>query len=574
MAGLRRGLVAIIVIALAIGLAPLGGVAAGPSVLILFYSASDWGILGAEYAVMLENLLGHFPATVSRKPVIAYAAGDAGRYDATFYIGAIYDEPLFYPPGSRERAGFTAFVRDAANPARPLVWINYNIWHLAWNWNPAWGEPTFAARFGLAYHGIDSQTLFNRVTYKDTLLRKGVVPYAIPVGAPPPAPLRGTRMVRAGPFQIPRAAQLPAPCAAEGGGAYACAPELSWMEVVDPRRARVHAEASSTSTGVRHPYVTQSGNLWYVGDMPFAFISEEDRYLAFADLLHDILGIFHEESHRALVRLEDVSASDNAQDVREAIDALAARDVPIAVAAIPIYLDPAGVYAGGSAQTLPLAGSPVADVLRPTIRRRGPAVIQHGTTHQFDSLENPYTAASGDDAEFYRVVENPDRTLTYLGPLPADSEAWARGRTLEGRAELIRAGLTPFAWEAPHYAASPADYAAVRGIYATQVGRVMYAAPGAPPGRFVWQFFPFVIHRDVYGFRVIPESLGYVDPQPLPGYPVILPDTLIRAAAVQRVVRDGVAGFFYHPFHGPHYLTDTVEGLRALGYRFVSPVDP
>lgn len=578
MRGMRTAVSTILIAALAIVISsrPLLRAAAPPrSVLILFDSASEWGVLGAEYALMLENLLGHFPANVTKKTVTTYVAGDIGRHDATFYIGAIYDEPLFYPPGSRERLSFATFVRDAANPPRPLVWINHNIWHLAWNWNPAWGEPTFAARFGLDYWGIDDWSKLNRVIYKNTELLKGVVPYVIPVGVQQAAPERGKRAIRRhGGFQLLPAAQLPPPCIAEGNGAYACQPALSVMGIVDARKARMHAEAFSTFANARYPYITQSGNFWYVGDLPFAFISEEDRYLAFADLLHDMIGIAHAESHNALVRLEDVSAGDDTQDVRQAINALAARRIPFGVAAIPLYLDPAGVYSGGSSQALAMSGSSIADVLRRAVRRQGAAIIQHGTTHQFETLENPYTAASGDDAEFYRVIEHPDFTLTYAGPVPDDSAEWARTRTLEGKTELTRAGLTAFAWEAPHYAASPTDYAAVRGIYGTQVGRVMYAAPGSPPGRFIWQFFPYVIHRDAYGFGVIPESLGYVDPDPLPGYPVILPDALIRAAAAQRVVRDGVAGFFYHPFLGSRYLVDTVDGIRRLGYRFVMPADP
>ncbi len=161
--------------------------------------------------------------------------------------------------------------------------------------------------------------------------------------------------------------------------------------------------------------------------------------------------------------------------------------------------------------------------------------------------------------------------LPYTGPVPDDSSTWASTRTLNGKTELTRAGLSPFAWEAPHYAASKIDYTAVRSIYGKQWGRVMYFASGSSEGRYVWQFFPYPIYRDAYQFEVIPESLGYVEVDPLPGYPILLPADILRAAEKQRVVRDGVAGFFYHPVVGPNCLVDIVDGRRRLGYRFTSP---
>jgi hypothetical protein len=37
------------------------------------------------------------------------------------------------------------------------------------------------------------------------------------------------------------------------------------------------------------------------------------------------------------------------------------------------------------------------------------------------------------------------------------------------------------------------------------------------------------------------------------------------------VVRDGFASFFYHPHLGVDHLRQTVEGIKAQGYTFVSP---
>jgi len=70
---------------------------------------------------------------------------------------------------------------------------------------------------------------------------------------------------------------------------------------------------------------------------------------------------------------------------------------------------------------------------------------------------------------------------------------------------------------------------------------------------------------------VLPETLGFID---RPGQRASGPGSvrfLLAAAAAQKaVVRDNVAGFYYHPFLGTEPLRRLVDGLRHEGYRFVS----
>jgi len=56
------------------------------------------------------------------------------------------------------------------------------------------------------------------------------------------------------------------------------------------------------------PYVLRNEMRWYVADLPFSCMHEEDRYLIFADLLFDMLGEPPARCDRrlALVRFEDV----------------------------------------------------------------------------------------------------------------------------------------------------------------------------------------------------------------------------------------------------------------------------
>jgi len=72
------------------------------------------------------------------------------------------------------------------------------------------------------------------------------------------------------------------------------------MEIVsidDPAIARVVSSAYDHA-GRKVPYIVQSRNFWFVADSPFSYATERDRYIAFADLLHDIL----KENHPSAIR--------------------------------------------------------------------------------------------------------------------------------------------------------------------------------------------------------------------------------------------------------------------------------
>jgi hypothetical protein len=79
--------------------------------------------------------------------------------------------------------------------------------------------------------------------------------------------------------------------------------------------------------------------------------------------------------------------------------------------------------------------------------------------------------------------------------------------------------------------------------------------------------------RDVYGTRVLPENLGNIRPAQFHMSPPRLPADIVNAAEKNLVVRDGVAGFYFHCVYDLQYLRDTIDGLRALGYAFVGPND-
>lgn len=538
-------------------------------VLILYDSSGPYSDMGITYSVMLENLLGHFEVDVVKKPVSEYAVGEMHSRLATFYLGTVYDERSYHDMESPQWRNYNTFLQDAADTTQPLIWFNYNLWQLEAMMQQ--NGRSMADTMGFTYKGIWNQA-YNRVDYKNTELFKGVVPFVNPGGN-----VEG--------------------CINEGDGRWACATELNVIDIVNSATATVHATTYSTiEPGVEdQPYITRSGDFWFVGDLPFSYLSEEDRYLALADILHDMLGIDHEEFHGALVRLEDISAATDESDILEAARYLQDRSVPFAVSVIPYYI-------GGTGMPQRLSRSAMGRVLfnldyrsrsgfdyrrshRP--HRDGVSVVAHGATHQSYFHQNPFGGISGDDFEFYRVVLNGDNSLNFTGPLPWDTNDWALHRMNDAHWELLRSGLHAFAWEAPHYTASANVYSCVKKLYPIHYGRMTYFidqgrvlvphlrteidAPATDSVQMLGQFFPYPIYRDIYGYRIVPENIGYFEPEPLSGYRPLFPEDLIRHGRKNLVVRDGYASFFYHPALGVSDLKHIVEGLQSLGYQFKAP---
>ncbi|MBE7517880.1 MAG: DUF2334 domain-containing protein [Thermoflexaceae bacterium] len=523
--------------------------------LVLYDGDGQWGWIGNVHSSLLVNLLGRFlPAgsrsnTTVRKPVSQYRAGDTEKYAATFYLGSVYDSAL---PA--------AFKTDVMKTTRPVVWFKYNIHQLAWT-----APDAFRERFGMALYGNVSWPTYSNVRYKGQAIRR--------------SPLD---------------------------------PEVSWMDPVDPAKAQAVAMIEDTSgSGWPIPYITRSGNFWYVGDIPFSYISEEDRYMVFADLLFDILGVAHPESRRALVRIEDVDPTADPADLRRVADLLSAEGVPFSVGVIPMFRDPWGTYSGGAPVSLNMSESKEVVAALKYMQSKGGELIMHGTTHQFDSVANPYNAVSGDDFEFFRATENADHTLTFVGPVPGDSSSWCNGVVSRGQRELAKSGLSVIGFEAPHYAASAVDYRVFAQKFDLTYHRALYfesqpvtsrTGSGGSPGttskvktatdsfratatassetpaplNFGGQFFPYVVTRDIYGQKILPENLGNIEPErwpdPVAGpYPTRFPADIIRAAQMNLVVRDAWASFFFHPFLPIQYLADTISGIKGAGYTFVKP---
>ncbi|MGK5683689.1 DUF2334 domain-containing protein [Actinoplanes sp. URMC 104] len=457
-------------------------------------------------ATKLANLVSHFGGWTAR-PVATYRTGEVAAYNAVFYV----DGPAGAAPPP-------AFLDDVLRTSRPVMWVGGDIGQLSSRGGAGWTR-----RYGFVPQGTQAGP-FARVDYKGTA--------------------------------------LPMSWAADIG--------ITRVRITDAGRATVLGTAVRTD-GDSLPWAVRSGNLLHVAENPLPYIAaDNDRYVAFADLLFEALAPGTAQRHRALIRLEDVGPAADPAQLRAVTDYLHGQGIPFSVGVFPVHRDPNG-KAGDA--TIRLSERPLlVEALRHAAASGG-TVLMHGYTHQYADAANPGDGLSGEDAEFYRChLDARHQSCVLDGPVAEDSTDWALGRIDRGLEELRRAGLPrPSIFEFPHYMASPSAYAAAGSRFPYRYERSLYF-PGLlsrqpiPDAGREWQFFPYAV-RDVYGATVLPENLNYVTStgDSIPG--------MLDAARANLVVRDGVASFFYHPFLGVGELPRLVDGLRAMGYTFVSPAD-
>ncbi len=413
-----------------------------------------------------------------------------------------------------------AFLDDVLATTVPVIWMYDNIWQLANR------SPNFYTRFGFNPWIFDTSSI-TKVTYKQRTLSRDA--------------LNGGGIMQFSPFNPAKAVTL----------------------------------ASATrANGTTLPWAVRSGNLTYLGEIPFAYIGSDDRYLVFCDLLFDALAPTTPVRHRALVRIEDVSPTEDPAELRALVDLLYRNAVPFSVAVIPLYVDPKGVYNGGVAQKIALHDRPqMVSALKYAVSRGG-TLIMHGYSHQFGNVNNPYSGVSADDFEFFSAHVDAKDQVIYDGPVPGDSATYALSRIAAGIKEMQTSGFpVPTVFEYPHYAGSPTDSRAIRTRFASAYHRGLYfgGSLGRTPEDLkhsIGQFFPYTV-TDVYGFKMKPENLGNFEPVAYNNHPPRLPADLIRTAQNNLVIRDGVASFFFHPYYDLAELAKIVAGIKAAGYTFV-----
>ena len=133
----------------------------------------------------------------------------------------------------------------------------------------------------------------------------------------------------------------------------------------------------------------------------------------------------------------------------------------------------------------------------------------------------------------------------------------------EGLNECAKNGIYPLYWETPHYTASTEDYKVISKYFSSSVERLIVT------NSFKYgQFFPYEIHKDMYGQKVFPEDLGYMPLNSNKDTSEIYVNNMLKNAKGLLNVRDGYASFFFHTFVNLDYLKEIADGISNLGYTF------
>lgn len=383
------------------------------------------------------------------------------------------------------------FLRDAYSPEKLFVWMNTGMEYFASKYD-------LAGKFGFRYERLDTVSNFDIVTAGGRDFTKGE-------------------------------------------------PNINIINIVKPADLDQIATAFSTSTGREVPYITRCGNFIYISDSPFASATETDRYIFFADMLHDLLEQPHNEIHRALIRIEDVTVFEDPDRLRTVADALNSEDVPFLVGVVPFYVDP------DRGLRVSLSDKPeMVDALR-YMASKGGTIVMHGITHQ-------YQGTTATDFEFWDAATNKR--------LKEDSKDYVEKKMKMGLEEFWKNNLYPLVWETPHYTASQSDYPIFAKYFSTAMEQrcVLDDADYS-------QYFPYIIEKDLFGQRIIPENLGYIPLDDDRRVEEEAVQKLLKGAKMQLAVRDGFASAFIHSFIDVKYIKEYVEGVRDLGYTFIDVRD-
>lgn len=549
-----------------------------PNCVQVFYDTSvDTFKLGRTYALMLTNLVGHFPEYQQVVgPIELYRKGDIDRCHATFYLGSEYDNKL---PAD--------FLSDFKTTAKQVVWMGYNFWQLG---------TTFETEFGY------SATEYEHTTIDYT--QKTPAPESIP-GFFRNILYKGEVWPKQADWDPAAPTVLEAPF------------EMAKLKTKLTSDAVILGEAKHNITNEIIPWALQSKskNKFFVAELPFGYMHEGDRYFVFADLLFDFLKSQPKHNAKnAILRLEDIHAAYELKFLDEAIAIVKKYQVVPHISIIPIFHDP--FFVAGGTQAKPVVRMEDEPTFATAIRKYktdGTVFIWHGVTHQYNNLKNPFTGASGDDYEFWNWITN--------SSVSEDSISYVLDKMDDGFKSLKQFDIAPKSWVTPHYHGSALDqvlfghmfhWIVARGVYSdskitglkavdpakpiffdltntatTQNRRDFYSGLQVTADSTLTQFgqlFPYEIYGDIYANRLLPENLGNVQPYMSEQVKIIRNvDKMLVNAKRNLVLRDVWASMFYHPFMldgslntenadatKPKDLERLVSGIKALGYKFIN----
>ncbi|WP_211654739.1 polysaccharide deacetylase family protein [Planococcus alpniumensis] len=308
-----------------------------------------------------------------------------------------------------------------------------------------------------------------------------------------------------------------------------------------------------------HPLIFKDDNLYYVATN------------SITGRLGDIVGeslfdFFGEEKSppKKLIRLEDIHPRSDPVLVKQVGDYLAERNIPYAVTVVPVYTNPETGQSIHLSQAIELV-----EVLQ-EMQKNGASLIQHGYLHQYRAdetgegfeywdVENdrPIYQAHDDEVKLrddFASGEEYEEFVRNVG-LPYE-QTHIYDSIVNGVYEMTAEGLYPIAFEAPHYSMSETGYKELAKYFSTYVGQIQIS-DRTYDGTYisVYDSKP----TNLYGMKVIPETLGYIDPE----NPNAV-DEMIERAEYTAQFGDSYLAFFYHPYLGIENFEEVMQKLEKF----------
>jgi len=306
------------------------------------------------------------------------------------------------------------------------------------------------------------------------------------------------------------------------------------VEVINNDLARVRAtvDDSPIIVSAKQTYHLEDGeHFYFVGFHPTAYLVAFGAHLVFLDLLNEVYGI--ERGRVALVRLEDIHAFTDPQQLLSITGFLKSEGIPFTLALIPVYVGKDGVE-------IHLSQSRDFRIKVKNALLDGGEIVLHGYTHQYDGV-------TGQDYEFW---DEKSRN-------PIDGAEYAEQRVAAALREIEFSGLRPYlvGWETPHYAAGREAYTVFERYF-----KLLYEEPR-------WGFdlkltpYPVETENNLY----VPTNLGFVSGiSPNDDVDRILAEAQLLAG----LQYGALASFYYHPEVGVEGLKRLIRGLKEQGWTF------
>lgn len=309
------------------------------------------------------------------------------------------------------------------------------------------------------------------------------------------------------------------------------------FNIVESKDTSNKVIGSINDTLNKYPYIINDKNLFYVSKLDLDGV----LFYIFCDSLNDIFNIKRFDKGRIFVRIEDVHAFRDPKDLVNIADYLSSKDIPFTIALIPAYVNPK------NHKITTLSESPEIVKAIKYMQDKGGTVILHGYTHQYKKEE-----VSGEGYEFWDGKKDE--------PLKENMKIFVKDRVLSGLRVCIENGIYPLAFEAPHYAMESDGYKELKKYFSTYMGQHQNNNK-----KFSTNTYPYII-RDTEEFNIlIPENLGYIDPEDKSTFQHIK-ENLDKLS----IVRGFSGGFFFHSYLNIEYLKNTIEYLEKQNIEFMN----